>query len=71
MTGNTLRPSSGQWAGYGHSAIEYAIGLGERCGVGKVVVFHHDPRRTDDELDALAVASPSALFAAEGLSLAL
>ena len=60
-----------QWAGYGHSAIEYAIGLGAHCGVGKVVVFHHDPRRTDDELDALATSHPTALFAAEGLTLDL
>ncbi len=36
----------------GHSAAEYAIGLGEHCGVGRVVLFHHDPERTDDEIDA-------------------
>lgn len=37
----------------GHSAVEYAVGLGERCGVGTVVLFHHDPARTDDEIDAI------------------
>jgi phosphoribosyl 1,2-cyclic phosphodiesterase len=37
----------------GHSAIEYAIGLGEAAGAREVALFHHDPSRTDDELDAL------------------
>jgi phosphoribosyl 1,2-cyclic phosphodiesterase len=46
---------------FGHSTIDYAIGLGIAAGVGQVVLFHHDPRRTDDELDAIAgsVASSS------------
>ena len=39
---------------FGHSTIDYAIGLGATAGVGRVVLFHHDPRRTDDELDAIA-----------------
>jgi phosphoribosyl 1,2-cyclic phosphodiesterase len=39
---------------FGHSTIDYAIGLGTAAGVGRVVLFHHDPRRTDDELDAIA-----------------
>jgi phosphoribosyl 1,2-cyclic phosphodiesterase len=38
---------------WGHSAIDYAVGLGERCQVGRVLLFHHDPPRTDDELDAI------------------
>jgi len=39
---------------FGHSAVDYAVGLGEAAGVGRVVLFHHDPRRTDDELDLIA-----------------
>jgi phosphoribosyl 1,2-cyclic phosphodiesterase len=39
---------------FGHSAIDYALGLGQAAGVGRVVLFHHDPRRTDDELDLIA-----------------
>jgi phosphoribosyl 1,2-cyclic phosphodiesterase len=42
-----------QRAHFGHSAIEYAVGLAERAGVSRLLLFHHDPARTDDELDAL------------------
>ena len=37
----------------GHSAVEYAVGLGIAAGVRKVALFHHDPRRTDAQVDAL------------------
>ena len=40
-------------ASWGHAAAEYAVALGRRCGVGTVVLFHHKPSRTDDELDIL------------------
>jgi ribonuclease BN (tRNA processing enzyme) len=39
---------------YGHAAAEYAVQLGKAAEVGAVVLFHHSPSRTDDELDALA-----------------
>jgi len=29
------------------------VALGEKCGAGRVVLFHHDPSRTDDEIDAV------------------
>ncbi|MDQ1373647.1 MAG: hypothetical protein QOJ09_985, partial [Actinomycetota bacterium] len=58
---------------WGHSAIEYAIGLGVETGVGKVVLYHHDPPRTDDQLDAIVAAhanDPIEVIAArEGLVL--
>ncbi len=60
---------------YGHSAVEYAVGLAERAGVRRLVLFHHDPRRTDDQVDALLAgcrASPvEVLAAAEGMILEL
>lgn len=37
----------------GHSAIEYAIGLAVAAGAAELMLFHHGPRRTDDEIDAL------------------
>lgn len=37
----------------GHSAVEYAVGLAERCRVGRLVLFHHDPWRTDQDIDCL------------------
>ena len=40
-------------ANFGHSAIEWVIGLAERCAVGRLVLFHHDPPRTDAQLDEL------------------
>jgi ribonuclease BN (tRNA processing enzyme) len=40
-------------ASFGHSAIEYAIGLAERANARRLLLFHHDPSRTDDALDAL------------------
>lgn len=38
---------------FGHAAAEYAAGLAHECGVGRVMLFHHDPARTDDEVDDL------------------
>lgn len=38
---------------WGHSSIDYALGLAQAAGVGRLVLFHHDPRRTDDELDEI------------------
>ncbi len=43
-------------ASFGHSAVEYAVALGVAAGVGQLVLFHHDPMRTDVELDAVAAA---------------
>ena len=38
---------------FGHSAVDYAIALAEHCTVGRLLLYHHDPERTDDEVDAL------------------
>jgi len=38
----------------GHAAAEYAVALGERAGARRVALYHHDPARTDDEVDAVA-----------------
>jgi DNA-binding NarL/FixJ family response regulator len=39
---------------FGHAAADYAIGLGRRAGARRVLLTHHKPGRTDDELDRLA-----------------
>jgi phosphoribosyl 1,2-cyclic phosphodiesterase len=44
----------------GHSAAEYAVELARRCGVGTLVLFHHDPWRTDAEIDQIAEACSGA-----------
>lgn len=60
-------------AEFGHSAIEYAVSLGAEAGAKAVVLFHHDPHRTDQEIDALARTLPTSSFpivmAREGLVL--
>lgn len=37
----------------GHSAVEYAVALAERGQAKGVLLFHHDPDRTDGEVDAI------------------
>ena len=37
----------------GHSAVDYPVGLGREAEARRVLLFHHDPPRTDDELDAI------------------
>jgi ribonuclease BN (tRNA processing enzyme) len=38
---------------YGHATVEATLALAERAGVGRVILFHHGPDRTDDQLAAL------------------
>jgi phosphoribosyl 1,2-cyclic phosphodiesterase len=39
--------------GWGHSAIGDALELAQRARVGRLVLFHHDPYRTDDDLETM------------------
>jgi phosphoribosyl 1,2-cyclic phosphodiesterase len=39
--------------GWGHSSLADAIEFADKSGVGRLVLFHHDPYHTDDELEAL------------------
>jgi ribonuclease BN (tRNA processing enzyme) len=43
--------------GWGHSSVDEAIAFARRAQVGKLVLFHHDPARTDDQMDVLAMAA--------------
>lgn len=40
--------------GWGHTSIEDAIDSSERAGVKRLALFHHEPLRTDKEIDELA-----------------
>ncbi len=55
---------------YGHATIEYAVELAERAGVGRLVVTHHSPVRTDSQVAGLveryASGQDSISFATEG-----
>lgn len=39
--------------GWGHSSVAHAVGFARKAEVGRLVLFHHDPNRTDDEVDVL------------------
>ena len=43
--------------GWGHSSIQQALQLGCDAGAGRLVLFHHDPSRTDDQLDGILTDS--------------
>jgi len=67
--------------GWGHSTHREAVELALEAGVGTLVLFHHEPRRSDDALDAILAecrdlvrtrgGTLEVLAAAEGLSLDL
>jgi phosphoribosyl 1,2-cyclic phosphodiesterase len=65
--------------GWGHSAISHAVAMGRRALVGQLVLFHHDPGHSDDELEVLlaravelwAGAPNPPVLAFEGMELAL
>lgn len=58
--------------GWGHSTWQEALRIADAGGVGRVVLFHHDPARDDAALDRIAVAAnllrPRTLVAREGQS---
>ncbi|PZW46995.1 phosphoribosyl 1,2-cyclic phosphodiesterase [Humitalea rosea] len=63
------------YRGWGHSTWQQGVALAEAAGVGRLVLFHHDPSRDDDALDAIAAAAdaarPGTLAAREGLEISL
>jgi phosphoribosyl 1,2-cyclic phosphodiesterase len=40
-------------AHFGHSSIDYAVGLAVHAGARRLVLFHHDPWRSDEQLDSI------------------
>jgi phosphoribosyl 1,2-cyclic phosphodiesterase len=63
--------------GWGHSPMEYAIAAARRAGVKRLVIFHHDPLRTDLQIDDIskrlcrgqADEDLEIIFAREGMTL--
>lgn len=47
---------------WGHCTFDYALAVAEQCHVRTLALFHHDPTRTDEALDAMR---PQAAAAAE------
>jgi phosphoribosyl 1,2-cyclic phosphodiesterase len=62
-------------ARFGHAAAEYAAELGRRAGARQVMLAHHRPDRTDDQLDQVAerfaTRAPCVTVGAEGGTLDL
>jgi phosphoribosyl 1,2-cyclic phosphodiesterase len=65
--------------GWGHTSLEYAIAAANRAGVKQLALFHHDPDRTDDQIDQLAetycqpgrYGKTEVFFAREGMEIIL
>lgn len=65
--------------GWGHSQVDHALHLGVAAQVKQLVLFHHAPERSDNELDELGKSvecslrgvscGPKCVFAREGLSI--
>ena len=59
--------------GWGHSTWQAGAELARAAGVPQLVLFHHDPSRTDAQLDALEAAAqanlPGTVAAREGMIL--
>lgn len=58
----------------GHSCGEYALGLARRAGTAAVLLFHHRPDRSDEQLDAIASAfahEPTVSLARQGATLTI
>lgn len=54
--------------GWGHSTHEYVVRIAEEVGVKRLALTHHDPLRTDEQLDAL-IARAKARLSGSGLEL--
>jgi phosphoribosyl 1,2-cyclic phosphodiesterase len=61
--------------GWGHSTWREAVKLAQDAHVRQLILFHHDPQRTDAELDAIAREAehefPNTIAAREGWSTSL
>ncbi len=53
---------------WGHCTYHYPVELARNAGVKRTLLFHHDPGRTDADMDALTteIDDPSITFAVEG-----
>lgn len=64
-----------RFVGWGHSTWQQAVRIADAASVKSLTLFHHDPGRTDDELDdrlnQLRALRPHDHIAYEGLTLSL
>jgi ribonuclease BN (tRNA processing enzyme) len=43
--------------GWGHSTMAHALAFARMCGVRRMAIFHHDPNRSDAEIDAMVAGA--------------
>jgi phosphoribosyl 1,2-cyclic phosphodiesterase len=63
--------------GWGHTSCEYAIAAAKRAGVRRLALFHHEPVRTDAQIDELTkkycnpdyTGNTEVFFAREGMQI--
>ncbi len=75
----TLQEYESSKLGWGHTSLEYACEAAGRAGVKAMALFHHDPMRSDDQLDQLSLThcqpgrygDTRIFFAREGMELEL
>ncbi len=53
--------------GWGHSTMEYACHLCQQAGVKRLALTHHDPNRTDDQLDDVLASLQAKLGECPGI----
>jgi phosphoribosyl 1,2-cyclic phosphodiesterase len=62
-----------KFVGWGHSTWQEGIRLADAAGVGKLVLFHHDPSHTDEVMDEIVRQAeerrPGTVAAHEGLTI--
>ncbi len=66
-------------AGWGHSYFEYVCPMAKRSTIKSLALFHHEPMRTDEQIDKLAEIfcqpggndGPEIFFAKEGMEIEL
>jgi len=49
-----------QKVGWGHSTWQAGVAVADAAGVDRLVLFHHDPSRDDDAVDAIEAAAAAA-----------
>lgn len=65
--------------GWGHTSIEFAIEMAKKAKVKQLALFHHDPMRSDEDMDGLTTrycnpgntGGMQAFFAQEGMTIGL
>jgi len=66
-----------QRSDWGHCTPEYAAHVAREAGVGQLVLFHHDPLHSDDDMEEILASTQSAApdlvitAASEGMKIAL